>query len=154
MTFKKKTMEFLNKMLCGFVTLYRDKVVPLRFQVVGVYTNDLSKSSQRARSFFFFFFFFFFFDLPCTLPMMNMLLSANQRCSFYGFFQRLVILGADQKDRSLCERDWEQSVTGSNGLSSSVISVFQRTTVKNSFSKSIAQQARFTVEIETENSLS
>ena len=148
MTFKKKTMEFLNKMLCGLVTLYRDKVVPLRFQVVGVYTNDLSKSSQRARSF------FFFFDLPSTLPMMNMLLSANQRCSFYGFFQRLVILGADQKDRSLCERDWEQSVTGSNGLSSSVISVFQRTTVKNSFSKSIAQQARFTVEIETENSLS
>ena len=59
MTFKKKTMEFLNKMLCGFVTLYRDKVVPLRFQVVGVYTNDLSKSSQRARSFFFFFFFWF-----------------------------------------------------------------------------------------------
>ena len=94
-----------------------------------------------------------FFDLPSTLPMMNMLLSANQRCSFYGFFQRLVILGADQKDRSFCERDWEQSVTGSNGLSSSVILVFQRTTVKNSLSKSIAQQARFTVEIETENSL-
>ena len=92
-----------------------------------------------------------FFDLPSTLPIMNMLLSANQRCSFYGFFQRLVILGADQK-----ERDWEQSVTGSNGLLSSVISVFQRTTVKNSLSKSIAQQACFTVEIETEteNSLS
>ena len=54
MSFTKKTMEFLNKTLCGFVTLYRDKVVPLRFQVVGVYTNDLSKSSQRARSFFWF----------------------------------------------------------------------------------------------------
>ena len=54
MSFTKKTMEFLNKMLCGFVTLDRDKVVPLRFQVVAVYTNDLSKSSQRARSFFLF----------------------------------------------------------------------------------------------------
>lgn len=80
MSFTKKTMEFLNKMLCGFVTLDGDKVVSLRFQVVGVYTNDLSKSSQRARS---------FFDLLSTLPMMNMLLSANQRCRFYGFFQEV-----------------------------------------------------------------
>ena len=85
--------------------------------------------------------------------MMNRFLSANQRF-FYGFFHRLVILSADQNDRSLCERDCERSVTGSNGLSSSVILVYQRTIVKNSLSKSISQEARFTVEAETENSLS
>ena len=56
-----------------------------------MYTNDLSKSNQLACSFFNLER-LFAYDEHVYLPIID---------AFFRFFQRLVILGADQKDRSL-----------------------------------------------------
>ena len=56
-----------------------------------------SKSNQRAHG---------FFDWQINLHMTNTILSANRSEMFlFGFFQRLVIPVAEQKDRCLWERD-------------------------------------------------
>lgn len=62
-----------------------------------MYPDDLSKSNQRAHS---------LYDWQSNLHMMNTFFGQSAMFFFFGFFERLVILGDEQKDRSFWERDW------------------------------------------------